>query len=77
MRWLKRLITSVLIYIAIYLPFIAILQALTGYDFTAAYSIGGGVVVVELAVSGVIKIIETVESKKEKASEQDAESEHK
>lgn len=58
MRFLKRLIISVLIYVAVYLPFIAILQAVSGGDFTAAYSVGGIVGAVELALSSIIKITE-------------------
>ena len=41
MRFLKRLIIAVLVYIAVYLPFVAILQAVCGGDYTAAYSVGG------------------------------------
>ena len=47
MRFLKRTLISVLVYAAVYLPFIAILQAVTGYDFTAAYTIGGASASVE------------------------------
>ena len=57
MRFLKRLIIAVLVYIAVYLPFIAILQAVSGGDFTAAYSVGGIVGAVELALGSVIKVI--------------------
>ena len=39
MRYLKRLILAVLIYLALYLPFIAVLQALTGTDLTADFRI--------------------------------------
>ena len=75
MRYLKRLIMAVLIYIAIYLPFIAILQALTGYDYTAAYAIGGGATVAELALSSLIKINEEREAAKNlRAPKKDAES---
>lgn len=71
MRWLKKLLTWLLLYIAVYLPFVVIVQALTGYDYTAAYSVGGIVGCVELVASAVIKLIEI---KKEKASKKDAES---
>ena len=70
-RWLKRLLIGLLLYIGAYLIFIAVLQALTGYDFTAAYAAVTGVGSVELIVSSLIKQTET---KKEKASK-DAESE--
>ena len=58
MRFLKRLIISVLVYVAVYLPFIAVLQAISGGDYTAAYSIGGLVGIIELALSCLIKILE-------------------
>ena len=61
MRYLKRLILAVLIYIAVYLPFIAVLQALTGTDLTAAFSVGGIVGAVELALGSIIKITENKE----------------
>ena len=41
---------------AVYLPFIAVLQALTGTDLTAAFSVGGIVGAVELALGSIIKI---------------------
>lgn len=55
MRFLKRTLVSVLIYIAIYLLFVAILQAVTGYDFTAAYTIGGASASVEMILCALIK----------------------
>lgn len=61
MRFLKRLIISVLVYIAVYLPFVAVLQAVSGGDFTAAYSVGGIVGTVELALGSIIKITENRE----------------
>ena len=70
MRFLKRIIAAVLIYTAVYLPFVVVMQALTGYDFTAAYTIGGAFAAVELALSSVIKI------KENRASTKDADSEH-
>ena len=65
MRFLKRLILAVLIYMAVYLPFIAVLQALTGTDLTAAFSVGGIVGAVELALGSIIKITENKEINKE------------
>ena len=65
MRYLKLLILAVLIYMAVYLPFIAVLQALTGTDLTAAFSVGGIVGAVELALGSVIKITENMEVKKD------------
>jgi hypothetical protein len=64
MRYLKRLILAVLIYLALYLPFIAVLQALTGTDLTAAFSVGGIVGAVELALGSIIKITENKEISK-------------
>lgn len=55
MRFLKRTLVSVLIYVAIYLLFVAILQAVTGYDFTAAYTIGGASASVEMILCALIK----------------------
>jgi len=64
MRYLKRLILAVLIYMAVYLPFIAVLQAVTGTDLTAAFSVGGIVGAVELALGSIIKITENKEMNK-------------
>ena len=50
MRWLKKLLTMVLVYIAVYLPFVVMMQALTGYDYTGAYAAVTGVGAVELLV---------------------------
>lgn len=69
MRFLKRLIIAVLVYIAVYLPFIAVLQAVSGGDFTAAYSVGGIVGTVELALGSVIKITESKKIKKKENTE--------
>lgn len=55
MRFLKRTLVSVLIYAAIYLPFVCVLQAVTGYDFTAAYTIGGAAASVEMILCALIK----------------------
>ncbi len=62
-RWLKKLLVGLLVYIGIYLIFIAVLQALTGYDFTAAYAAVSGVGAVELILSGLIKQAETKKDK--------------
>jgi multidrug transporter EmrE-like cation transporter len=63
MRWLKKLLTVVLVYIAVYLPFVVLMQALTGYDFTGAYAAVTGVGAVELIVGGVIKVAEAKRKK--------------
>lgn len=69
MRWLKKLLTTVLVYIAVYLPYVVLMQALTGYDYTGAYAAVTGVGAVELIVGGVIKVAETREERKEKKRE--------
>lgn len=66
MRWLKKLLTTVLLYIAVYLPFVVLMQALTGHDFTGAYAAVTGVGAVELLVGGIIKVAEAREERKEK-----------
>lgn len=70
MRWLKKLLTVVLVYIAVYLPFVVLMQALTGYDFTGAYAAVTGVGAVELIVGGVIKV---AEAKRKNDGDDDAE----
>ncbi len=72
MRWLKKLLTTMLIYIGVFLPFIALLQAFTGYDYSAAYAAVTGVGGVELLVSGVIKIAEVREERKHRKEEENA-----
>lgn len=64
MRWLKKLLTTVLVYIAVYLPFVVLMQGLTGYDYTGAYAAVTGVGAVELIVGGFIKIAEAREERK-------------
>lgn len=64
MRWLKKLLTTVLVYIAVYLPFVVLMQALTGYDYTGAYAAVTGVGAVELLVGGAIKVAEAREKRK-------------
>lgn len=64
MRWLKKLLTALLVYIAVYLPFVAVMQAVTGYDYTGAYAAVTGVGAVELIISGLIKRAETKEERR-------------
>lgn len=59
MRFLKRVLLAVLIYAAIYLPFIAILQAVSLADYTAAYTVGGITASVEMILCALIKREET------------------
>lgn len=70
MRWLKKLLTTVLVYIAVYLPFVVLMQALTGYDYTGAYAAVTGVGAVELLVGGAIKVAEEREERKRKEREE-------
>ena len=70
MRWLKKLLTTVLVYIAVYLPFVVLMQSLTGYDYTGAYAAVTGVGAVELLVGGVIKVAEEREERKRKEREE-------
>lgn len=69
MRWLKKLLMILLIYIAVYLPFVVVMQAVTGYDYTGAYAAVTGVGAVELIISGLIKRTETKMKTKEEIQE--------
>ena len=69
MRFLKRILVSVLLFTAVYLTYIATLQAFTGYDFTAAYSVGGAAASVELILCALIKHEENKKAKKENKNE--------
>ena len=69
MRFLKRILISVLIYEAIFLPFVAVLQAVTGGDYTAAYTVGGAAASVELILCSLIKREENKKAKKENENE--------
>ena len=72
MGWLKKLLTTVLVYIAVYLPFVVLMQALTGYDYTGAYAAVTGVGAVELLVGGIIKVAEAREERKRKEKEHES-----
>lgn len=71
MRWLKKLLTALLIYIAVYLPFVVVMQTVTGYDYTGAYAAVTGVGAVELIISGLIKRAETKMEEKIKKENQE------
>lgn len=71
MRWLKKLLMILLIYIAVYLPFVVVMQAVTGYDYTGAYAAVTGVGAVELIVGGLIKRAETKMETKTKEQNQE------
>ncbi len=72
MRWLKKLLTTVLVYIAVYLPFVVMMQALTGYDYTGAYAAVTGVGAVELLVGGAIKVAEAREERRKEVKERES-----
>ena len=72
MRWLKKLLTVVLVYIAVYLPFVVLMQALTGYDYTGAYAAVTGVGAVELLVGGAIKVAEAREERRKEREERES-----
>lgn len=74
MRWLKKLLTVVLVYIAVYLPFVVLMQSLTGYDYTGAYAAVTGVGAVELLVGGAIKVAEAREEHRREVKEREHES---
>lgn len=68
MRFLKRIIISVLIYMAVYLPFVVSMSAFSGVDMDAAYAAGGISGCVELALGAAIEIVkhrEGIDRKKE------------
>ncbi len=69
MRFLKRVLVSVLIFTACYLVYIATLQAFTGYDYTAAYAAGGASGCVELILCALIKREENKQNKKSAKAE--------
>ena len=69
MRFLKRSLISVLIYEAVFLPFVVIMQTLSGGDFTAAYTVGGAAASVELILCALIKREENKNKKSASAEE--------
>ena len=64
MRFLKRILVSVLVYEAAFLPFVVVMQVLSGGDFTAAYTVGGAAASVELILCALIKREESKSNKK-------------
>ena len=73
MRFLKRVLICVLVYAAIYLPFIAILQAVSLADYTAAYTVGGITASVEMILCALIK---REEAKQEHRLQKEKQDEH-
>ena len=76
MRFLKRILVSVLVYEAVFLPFVVIMQTVSGGDYTAAYTVGGAAASVELILCALIKKEEnrrkTGEGEKKHAEHDDA-----
>lgn len=70
MRFLKRILVSVLIYAAIYLPFVVIMQAISMTDYTAAYTVGGLISSAELILCALIKREETKQEQKRQKENQ-------
>lgn len=64
MRFLKRILVSVLVYEAVFLPFVVIMQTVSGGDYTAAYTVGGAAASVELILCALIKREENKKNKK-------------
>ena len=69
MRFLKRILVSVLIYAAIYLPFVVIMQAISMTDYTAAYTVGGLISSAELILCALIKREETKQEMRNKKND--------
>ena len=65
MRYLKRIVASVLIVTAVFFLVLVIAQVCTGYDFAPAYEMLGGVSAVELALTAIIKRQEKSNRKKD------------
>lgn len=55
MRYMKTVVAAVLVVTAIFFVLLVLAQVFTGYDFSAAYEMLGGVSAVELALSAIIK----------------------
>lgn len=71
MRYLKTIVTSVLIVTAIFFVMLVLAQVFTGYDFTAAYGMLGSVSAVELALTAIIKRQEKILDKKKENENND------
>lgn len=70
MRFLKRILVSVLVYEAVFLPFVVIMQTASGSDYTAAYTVGGAAASVELILCALIKREENKANKKSAKAEE-------
>lgn len=59
-----------LIYEAVFLPFVVIMQTVSGGDYTAAYTVGGAAASVELILCALIKRGESKTNKKSAKAEE-------
>lgn len=71
MRYMKTVVAAVLIMTAVYFLVLVLAQVFTGYDFTAAYQMLGGVSAAELALTSIIKRQEKTLDKKNKEDDQE------
>ena len=69
MRYMKTVVAAVLIVTAVFFVLLVIAQVFTGYDFTAAYQMLGGVSASELALTSIIKRGEKIYDRKRKDDE--------
>lgn len=64
MRYMKTVVASVLIYLALFLLVLVVAQVFTGYDFTAAYAAVSLSGIAELALTSIIKRSEKIHDRK-------------
>lgn len=69
MRYLKRIVASVLIVTAACFLVLVAAQSLTGYDYTPAYEMLGRVSAVELALTAIIERQKKTNRKKDEENE--------
>ena len=69
MRYMKTIVASVLVVTAVYFLVLVLAQVFTGYDFTPAYQMLGGVSAAELALTSIIKRGEKIQDRKRKDDE--------
>lgn len=71
MNHLAHIVNGILIYMAIFTPLCAILQAITGVDLSS-YITGSGIFgIVELALTAIIQMRKKQNERKDKQDEQD------
>lgn len=64
MRYMKTVVAAVLIVTAVFFLVLVLAQVFTGYDFTPAYQMLGGVSAAELALTSIIKRGEKIHDRK-------------